>query len=297
MTRVNAGAPTSATAPPLPLEIYVRIDAPNECHLYARGFTPLFFVYVFSPEILPLDMLVYRIPPELLRPDLWEPSSKDVENAIRREYGGLIVRAQAEWTELWRSDRAESGRILRDGLDAPAELLKGYILRTTGAGMLSLARAWGGRGRFDWVGLHGLPKDVPEEVLEALHDDLTHMRISIPEETVIFAAEGDAARVVFTRRADLIRAIRALLCGFASDLAGSPPAAPSLEFCENLARLADGTKFTSSPERDFVDKGRTFEITLHLDRTTRTGAGRRRWGPDRALIYYDRTSGLWAVLP
>ncbi len=294
---VDASPPPAAAAPG-PLEMFVRLKAPNESHLCARGLTPAGFGGLFPREILPLDVLVTRIPPDLLRADLWEPLTKDAENAVREKTEGIIVRAEDEWTLLWRADRAEPGRILRDGLDAPAELLDGYILRTTGEGLSLLARAWDGRGRFEWAGLRGLPRPVPQDVLDTVHADLAQLRVSIPEEVFLFAAHGGDARIVFTRREHLHRSVGALVRGFASGLARTPLSGLNLQVCERIAELADGTGL-SSAGRDFIDKGRTIEVTARTGCTPWSDApppGRGpRSGPGKVLLYYDRTSGVWAV--
>lgn len=284
---------------PPPLEMFVRRAAPNESHFYARGLAPADFGDVFSREILDLDVLVYRIPPDLLRPDLWEPHTKDAEDAVRHKMGGLLVRAEDAWTLLWRADRAEPGRLLKEGLDAPAELLEGYILRTTGKGLSALARAWDGRGRFEWAGLRGLPREIPRDVLDGVHADLARMRVLIPEEAFLFASQDGDSRAVFTRTEHLHRAIAALVRGYVSNLARTALSGLNREVCEQLARLADGMGLSSSPWRDFADKGRTIEVTARPGRTPWSAAPRPGQeplsGPERVLLDDDRTSGLWAV--
>jgi hypothetical protein len=294
-----APAPTEtkdSSGVPAPLEVFVRRPAPNESHFYARGLAPADFAGIFPGEILGLDVLLFRIPPALLRPDLWEPLSKEAENAVREKMGGLIAWTEDEGTLLWRADRAEPGKLLKDGLEAPAELLQGYILRTTGDGLSALARAWNGRGRFEGVGLKGLPREITEDVLETIHSDLARMRVSIPEEAFLFASQDGGTRIVFTRGEPLTRSMGRMIHGYVSALARTPLAELSRGICGQLADLAEGRGLSSYPERDFIDKGRTLEVTLRSGRTPWSPEP-RRGRSDKMLLYYDRTSGIWAVSP
>ncbi len=211
------------------------------------------------------------------------------------------MRTAGEQTLLWRSDRAEPGRVLREGIEAPARLLDGGVLRTTGEGLLALIRAWDGRGRFEWASLRGLPAgEIPEEVLGAIPADLARMKISIPEEFLFFVSKGEDARVLFSRREHLRCATAALLRGFVHNLSPAPTSRPGDHVCDQLARLSDARGLTARPGRDFTDKGRTLEVKARLGGTP--------WSPppppgrmsspedEEVLIYYDRTSGFWAVV-
>lgn len=292
-----APAPAPAASPPEPppsLEMFVRRAAPNESHFYARDPVPADSIGAFARETAGTEALLYRIPPALLRADLWEPLSKEAENAVREKMEGLVVWTEAEGSLLWRADRAEPGKLLREGLEAPAELLRGYILRTTGEGLCTLARAWNGRGRFEGACLRGLPREIPPDVLDSVHSDLARMRVSIPEETLLFASHAGETRFLFTQEDLLFRSIARTVHGFVSALARTPLAAPNRRICGRLADLAEGRGLSSYPERDFTDKGRTLEVTLRPGRTP-WSSGSRGDRTGKALLYYDRTSGIWAV--
>lgn len=161
------------------------------------------------------------------------------------------------------------------------------VERTTGEGILSRAASWDGRGRFAWAGLRGLPAEPSPDILEAAGADLEDLKISLPEEVFLFEARDGAWRVVFTWREHLHRAVGVLVHRHVSSLAGPALTPPNRRFCEDLVRRADGGGFATAAGPDFVDKGRTIEVMLH--RVPPTGRG----GP--CLLYYDRTTGLWAV--
>jgi hypothetical protein len=292
-----APVPGPAAAPPAepaPLEMFVRRAAPNESHFYARGLVPADWTGLVAGDSAGPDALLYRIPPPLLRADLWEPLSKDAENSVREKMGGIIVWTEQEGTLLWRADRAEPGKLLKEGLEAPAELLQGYILRTTKEGLSILARSWNGRGRFEGVSLKGLPREIPEDVLEAVHSDLARMRVSIPEEAILFASHGGETRIVFTREEPFYRSVAKTVHDFVSSLARTPLAGLNRAICGRLIELAEGRGLSSYPEHDFIDKGRTLEATLRLGRTL-WSSGSRRDRSGKVLLYYDRTSGIWAL--
>lgn len=282
-----------------PLELLVRRERAGESHFYAQGVTPEDFGTLFAAEIRPLDVLVYRMPPDLLNPNYWEPLTKEAEEAVREKMVGLITRSEGDRVLLWRSDRVARSRILRDGLDVPVELINGYVLRTTGEGLLRFASAWAGRGRFEWAALAGVPKG-PGDPLSTVHGDLAQMRLSLPEEVFLFATQDDGlTRVVFARRDHLRRAVEALLRGFLYRVTDAHLGHIPSRVLDQILQLADGVGF-SATAADVDDKGgRTVEAHLYLGRTP-WGVVRRPGeeplaGDEKVLLYYDRTAGLWAA--
>jgi hypothetical protein len=282
--------------PAPPLELFVRLDPPREWHLYLGGLGPAEFSALFERELRPLMALVTRVPPDLLNPNYWEPLSKDAENAVRDRLGGIVTRSAGDQVLLWRADRIAQGRLLRDGLDVPAELLSGYALKTSGDGLATLARAWDGRGRFEWAGLSGGP--VTDSVLSIVHNDLLRMRLSLGEEVFLFARQADGlARIVFPRREPFRRALEAAVRGFVHAATGAGVGRMGTASVDRLAAEIDGVGLSADPSRDVVDSGRTVEVHGRTGRTPWgvSAARRSRGGDDRLLLYYDRMSGLWAA--
>ncbi|MBI2933439.1 MAG: hypothetical protein HYY16_17480 [Planctomycetes bacterium] len=290
------------TVEPPPLEMFVKVREPNDHHFYCKHVSFLDVALSFGADIRPLECLIYRMPPALLNPNYWEPLTRESEAAVREKTTGIITRQDREHTLIWRSDAVAKDRILRDGLDVPLELVHGYVFRTTGEGVLKLGRAWsGGQDRFDWIGFAALPSGEPlNSLVLASHADLTAFRFSSPDERILFASQDDrSVRMLFSQRAWLRRAVTAAIRGFAVNLSKQPCAAINDRVSEQLIRLCDGVGFTADPARDFAGKARTFEITARL--------GQTEWGlqlkpghdpllgDEKILIYYDRTSGIWAV--
>ncbi len=290
---------TSPGRIPHPLELFVRLDAADEFHFYTQGLTVTDFGSIFSNEIKPLDILITRIPSDLLNSNYWEPLTKEAENAVREKLTGIITRTEGDRALLFRADRVSRGRLLRDGLDVPVELLNGYLFRTTGEGLLKLGQAWNGRDRFEWAGLAGLPKgEIAHDTLSTVHHDLSQSRLSLREEAFLYASQDDGlARVLFAKRGHLDRAVEALLRGFVQGVAGVHVGRMSRTNVEEVIQLAEGIGLSADPARDVLNTGRTVEVKLWLGRTP-WGVSPRRGreallAKEQALLYYDSISGLW----
>src|SRR2546422_1418393 len=180
---------TSPGRTPHPLELFVRLEGPDESHFYTQGLTMIDFGSLFPAEVKSLDAFITRVPSELLNPNYWEPLTKEAENAVREKLTGIVTRTEGDRALIFRADRVSRGRLLRDGLDVPVELLNGYIFRASGDGLLKLGQAWKGRDRFEWAGLSGLAKGpLPPDTLSTLHHDLSQSRPSLREELFLFAS-------------------------------------------------------------------------------------------------------------
>jgi hypothetical protein len=284
-----------------PLELYTRLASPREFHFYAQGVTPADFGRLFEAEIRPLEVFITRMPPELLNPNYWEPLTRETENEVRDKLTGIVTRSSGERAEIWRADRIARTRLLRDGLDVPVELLHGYLFRTSGEGLLKLAAAWTGRGRFEWTAVRLSPKAVlPDSTLSLLHNDIAQMRLSIPEEAFLFASQDDGlTRAVVSERGQLRRAVEALVRGFLHGATRSHVGRINAKICDQIAELADGSGLSADPDRDVVITERILEIHAWMGRTPWGVTPQPGYlpisGDERVLVYYDRISGLWAV--
>src|SRR5262245_9786551 len=301
MTTKDLLLQTSPGRSPAPLELFVRLQGPDEFHFYTQGLTMTDFGSIFGLELKPLDVLATRVPSELLNPNYWEPLTKEGENAVREKLGGIVTRTEGDRALLFRADRVSRGRLLRDGLDVPVELLNGHIFRTSGEGLLKLGQAWSGRGRFEWAGLAGLAKGAaPADMLSTIHHDLSQSRLSLREEVFLFSSQEDGlARAIFAKRSHLDRAVEALFRGFVHGAANVHVGRISKAILGEITSLAEGLGLSADPGRDVVNTGRTVEVSLWLGRTP--------WGvsprpgrdamlaKEKALLYYDSISGLWDV--
>jgi hypothetical protein len=284
-----------------PLELFVRQSGNREFHLYAQGVTAADFGRLFSAELRSLEVFIYRMPADLLNPNYWEPLSREAENVVREKLTGIVTRTEGDRVEIWRADRIARTRLLRDGLDVPVELLHGYIFRVTGEGLLKLAAAWNGRGRLEWAGVRLSPKAVlPDAALSSLHNDLTQMRLSIPEEALLFSTQDDGlTRIVFAERGLFRRAVEALIRGFLAAATRSHVGRMGDHVRDEIIDLADGAGLSADPSRDVAVTDRILEIHAWRGRTPWGVVPRPGrppvTGDERLLLYYDRISGFWAV--
>lgn len=282
-----------------PLDLFLRIDGPRGYHLYARDVSLADFTAAFARELKGLQVLVYRMPPELLNANYWEPLTKEGENTVREKLAGIVTRSDGDRVLLWRADRVARHRLLRDGLDVPVDLLQGYVFRMSGESLIALAKAWSGKGRFEWAALTGDPgAELHKTALSAVHADLAQFRLSRPDEAFLFAAQGDGlTRMAFPRLDLFHRALESQLLGYAASAVPRHFARLTPRVLDQIARVGDGVGFSADPLRDVEDKGRTVEFSFDLGRTPWGVTVRREpmVGDDRALLYYDQMSGIWAM--
>jgi hypothetical protein len=282
-----------------PMDLFVRLDGPRGYHLYSRGASLADFTTTFASEIKKLQILVYRIPPDLLNANYWEPLTKEGENAVREKLAGIVTRGDGDRVLLWRADRIAKHRLLRDGLDIPVDLLQGYVFRMSGESLIALAKAWNGKGRFEWTGLAIDPAaDIHKTTLSAVHADLAQFRLSRPEEALLYAAQGDGlVRMAFPREEAFRKALEGQLLRYATTVVPRHYARFSPRVLDQIARVGDGVGFSAFPTRDVEDKGRTVEFSFALGRTPWGVTVRHDplAGNDQALLYYDCSSGIWEM--
>lgn len=282
------------------LEVFLRRQPSGGGHVCATGVSLVDFGRLFAAEIRPLTVLIFQVPPSLLNPNYWEPLTGESESDVRAKKVGIITRTEGDRTMIWRSDRVPASRLLQDGIDAPVDLLQGYVLRTTGEGLLKLARAWDGCGRLEWAGLASLPAgDLAPEELARLNHDMAQLRISSANEVMLYSSQDDSTvRIALPSAPPILRTLEALVRGFvwnATHAHVGPITGPARG---HLARIAEDVGLSAGPA-DVIDKGRTVEIIARIGRTpwgvALSPGGDSLTGPGKVLIYYDRIAGLWAV--
>jgi hypothetical protein len=280
------------------LQLFLWRPAAGEHHFYARGLRLSEFCGVFGRALEPLQVLLASYDPALLAPEFWEPYSRDVEEQLRQAFGGSVTRADDGARRIWRADRARAaGRLLARDPGMAVSLVRGRMLAAPGAFVAGL----GDRpGLLEWAA-YDPPGDASDAFGARVQADLDAFRAGATRPRFLFATDpAGGTRVVFSDAAHFRAAVGAAVRGYLVSLCDDHVAAMSHDAVERLAAVADGVGLASAPLGDFVDKGRTFEITGHL--------GRTRWGvrkPEalesfgdepRVLVYYDRVSGIWEVM-
>jgi hypothetical protein len=238
--------------------------------LRRRGWTASEFADLFRDELRD-DVLLIRVPPELLNPNYWEPLTRSAEEEVRSRVAGVIV-----WNErIWRADAVAPGRHFRE--DVPAILLCGYAFRIRGDRLDFFARAG---GRLEFVAFRGLPTPTDRGTVQAAHGDLVRMRLSAPGATLAFAS-GDPARAAFASRALLERAVAEAVRSHVRSVADAdPPVVPAPAVAE-LLRLAGGRPVRSE---GVVERDGAWEMGLRIG------------DDDEALLYYESATGILEVV-
>jgi len=287
------------TTEPHQLEVFVNRRRANEHHFYCHGLSVTDFASVFRHELRDMTVLVYRTSPSVLNPNYWEPYSEGLERELYDKTGGAIVKSEGQSRYLWRSDHIAKGRHFRDDLQIDAIVLPGLVFRVKGDEFLRLSEAM--RDSQDDVAFVAISKifngqDRLAEVARRAHEDVAALTLSLNEERVVYLSQHNhMARVVFASEDHLRKALEAAVRGFCVRIAQAHVSFISRRVMDHLIEFADKTGFLAYPEKDFVDKGRTFEVTLHLGKSEWPPEEGLVYGDEKLLLYYDRTSGIWAV--
>jgi hypothetical protein len=289
----------NAPGDPVRLEVMAREPGPEEGHFYVSGVVFADLAPILAPALSSAQAVIFKMPPGLLNPNYWEPHTKAGEEAVRARSSGIITRDDGGASWLWRSDAIAPGRHLRDGLEVHVEMLAGYAFRVRGPDVLKLGDAWAASGgdakdRFEWIAFRPVPGQVgwSGPPIDA-QDDLVSFRLQTPGEAVMFAATGDRrVRMAFADRSPLRACARAALRGYMIRCAGRVVSPPNDDVCDQFLDQAR-RGLTSEPGRDFVSRNTAFEFTAWPGRTP--WSGKTEPSEERALVYYDRVSGIWAV--
>jgi hypothetical protein len=282
------------------LEFFPRRRSDREHHANLRGLAVAEWASLFRGEIAGRTVYAFVLPPSCLNPAYWVERSEEVEREMREKLGGIVEREDRGVRSLWRADRVPQGRALREGLGGAPEILPGPVFKFAGRDFLRAAEGLTEPAEPARILVAASPlngQDRQAALLPVAADDLRHVRITLAEERMMFAAEGDgSARLAFAEASGAQRVLEGVLRGLFHRLSGKHVALIRRQLLADLLRLADGVGLFADPARDFVDKDRSLELTMHL--------GATGWPPERelpaedprVLLYYDRTSGIWEAI-
>jgi hypothetical protein len=276
-------------------DVYLDLQREGEKHFYCHGLSAVDFASLFRRELQGKTVLLTAFSPDLLNSSYWEESTPAGEQAVRAQMEEAVRREDQGRTWIWRSDRVPKGRTLKDEVGLDPELLPGNVLSIRGEELARMAEA-----------LQPLRHDVRFVVLEgggnhkaerarAAAEDARLLRRSMQEESIVYSSRGDSiAQVVLSDDLMLLKALEGAFRGFAHRVSKIHVAHINRSILQDLANHLDRTGALAYPHRDLVLKDTHFEITLHLAKSewpaeTEPAADRR------VLVYYDRTSGIWAL--
>lgn len=288
-------------AKPRPLELFVWGPEKNEFHFYCDGLRLDEFCTVFEKDLAASQCLLLSYDPALLAPGYWERYTRDAENQLRQSLGGIVTRLEVGERQIWRADRAaREGKLLAADADGPVRLARGRALVVPGSFLIKHARETEQTDLIEWAAFEHLPEEI-DPLCARTQADLEAFRPASSRPAILFSSDADGhTRVVFHALKQFRAALNAVLRGWLIALSGEHAASINHRVLDQFAATIDGLGFAASPEGDFIDKGRSFEILGRL--------GTTRWGvrdPERLedlgdnnqmLVYYDRTSGIWETI-
>lgn len=283
------------------LEFFPCRRSENEHHAYLRGLSVAEWASLFRSEISTGAVYAFAMPASSLNPAYWTPHSEEGERELRERLGGVIEREEHGLRRIWRADRVPPGRILRDGLVGSPEILPGLVFKFSGPDFVQTAQALTDSGepaRILVAATATNGQDRETTFLSTGGNDLRHMRLSMREERMLFASDGDGmARLVFAEPSHAQTTLEGALRGVFHRLSGRHVTFIRRQVLAHLLSLADRVGFSADPARDFIDKDRSLELTLHLGKTIWPAEREITEEDPRVLVYYDRTSGIWEAIP
>jgi hypothetical protein len=275
-------------------DIFVSRHSAEEQHFYCHGLTAADFAAVFRRELAGKTVYITKFSPGILNPSYWETYTSKGEQDVRAAHGGVLVKEEGGSRFIWRSDRVPKGRKLIESVGVDPELVNGTTLSIPGPDFAKIAEA-----------LHPLRDDLQFGVVEStgnhhmelakrVAEDARALRRSSKDEFIVYASRGNyIAQIVFSARASLLKALEASIRGFAHRISRCHVAYINHQVLEDLAHVLDRAGAVAYSHRDLIVKDTHLELTLHL--------GKSQWPPEielpydrRALLYYDRTAGIWA---
>lgn len=290
--------------PETALEVLPHVRREGESHLYLRGLVPKDFATLFRRELAGRMIPVFQMPPSALNPDYWEPWSRESAREMSERIGGVVEDTTGPRHRLWRADRVGPGRALREGRGVQPEMHPGPIFVFSGEDFLKLSETLTDPSepiRF------AVPKRTAAEdgenraeFFRRAAEDLERLEITLPEERILYRNDPDGqAKLLFSDRDLFLKTLGGAIRGFVHRRSGEHVSYISRGTLESLLDLANGKGFLADPVADFVDKDRSLELSLHIGETVwkpreRAPGKEPEWEPP-ALLYYDRTSGIWAL--
>lgn len=260
--------------------------APGAAHrLRAMGLGAAEFLRAVRGKAASLWALLTRFPTELVNPEYWETEDppSEADDLLRREHQGV--------RQIWRADRVPRSRALRPGLNLEPEILGGRYLLFREPDLEKIAGELTHDTEFSLLKGSTPSVDVAQQAAE----DASRLDRSLVEEEFLARFEtGREAHLLLPSRDTALAVLAEMIRARTMERFHFSTSPIPTSVLEPLFPLALGTGFACHGGPDWIDKRRTVEIRLHF--------GESQWSPlgtgreETALLYYDRTSGIWAFL-
>ena len=254
--------------------------------------TAVDFASLFRRDLEGRTVYVTKFSSKILNPNYWEGATPAAEAEVRAKTGGAIFKEEAGARFVWRSDHVPKGRKLVDGIGLDPELVSGSVLVLPGSDLAKFAEAIQPYRDDLQFGLVESTGNHMAERAAQVATDIRTLRLG-PETLICSSRENSIAQFVFSTREQLFKALEGAIRGYAHRVSKKHVAHINHDILDFMVRLLDKTGALSYPHRDLIVKDTHLEMTLHLAKSewpAEEGKAERR-----ALVYYERTAGIWAV--
>jgi len=247
------------------------------------------FVKLFETKLRDLTFVMSKFDTSILNESYWEPVISDETETVKFEFSGVILNDKGQ---VFNVDHCPPGRLLKDELNVSCELLLGNMLKVNYEGFSKIA-SQKSTAPMEWIAFEDLDSHSEKHVQLAL-SSLSFASVS--QRYLYSSNDNRVAKIIFTDRKDVNQLIQAVLRSIVIGVTDGHVAFINKKTLDDIFDIADKLGFAINGQKDFVNKDRSYELTLNLGKT-RWGVNYELFhGDERLLVYYDRTSGIWAMV-
>lgn len=263
------------------LEVFVT-KSPKEINFDVIPLNITEFVDLFEND-LGLYFAISKFDTKILNDGYWESSSEEEKDNLRTKLGGIITDKQGR---LFRTDYCPKNRVVRDGLGVTSEVIHGSLLKVDYANFKKITDLYvNSNEQFEFI--------ASADSKDNFEDTTT---LATSQRMIYSSSDNQTAKILFSNQEDAEKLLEYCIRRMVKNITSKHVSYLNKKTVEWLLNISDKVGFATHPLRDFADKDRSYELTLHI--------GKTRWGvhdgllnnDDKVLLYYDRTSGIWAMV-
>ncbi len=263
------------------VEVFIDVRSAGEIHLYAL---PLNIAdLAFTKEPSGMNFVLSKFDTGILNESYWEKgTSDDVNDKFITKEG-----------HIFRHDYCPTGRLFKDELGLTGEVIGGNLVKTAWKSFQKICEL--SRNSTCPIEFSALQTDAIS--YHDLQNSFTLFSFTTPLQKFLYSsADNRIAKIVFREKGSALKLLEAILRDLLIKLTGAHVSHINTKTLEMILDTTDKLGFTIHPERDFINKDRSFELVLNLGKTGWGVHHELFHGDEKLFLYYDRTSGIWASL-
>jgi hypothetical protein len=266
------------------LQLFIDARSQSEVHFYVSPLNLADFVHVIS---VPSNstFVFSKFDTSLLNESYWEKATSSLP-------AGKYITNQEGM--VFRSDYCPAGRLFRDGLGIDGEVISGNMVKFDLKSFLQVCElSRKSSCQIEWIAIG--PEN--SQSYHNIADAFDTFSFTTPSQRIMYSAtENTMAKIIFRGREDALVLIESILRDLVSSLSGSHVSHINSKTLDSIFEFADKIGLSISPEQDFINRNRTYELALNLGKTSWGAHHELLHGGEKLTLYYDRTSGIWALL-